>query len=535
MHLMNTPPAASKPGKRSQGNDPCAPDTGCIVPPAEFVRLRYFFGQRLNVVDLTDEQAYVVGKQRFHNLRAHGVGILCGLLAGRYVYPQGSDPNAKTTLLRVSKGSALDPCGREIIVGWDQCIDVAAWFAQHPAAQGEVDANGGLHLWILLCYRECPSDPSPAPRDACGCTYDGCEFARIREGFELKLITDTEAMELIGGGNQAGPPSVTGGPSSSQVGIPAPTKTPSNPDDTANPTKTPASPNETAAATKAPANPGKTAAGTKAPANPGKTAAPTKAPAKQDTAAPPEALSNQDAAPAPVNAPSATVGTASSSKAPSSPGGTPKRVGDLLAALECSGPPASQCLFLAAFEATVDATGKKIVDISKPDNAIPERLTLLPVSLLQHGLAHALEALYAADLVGVGPVLTVGTFHDGGADSGTYSITIATHGPPLSEDPFTAAPALLEAHVTQFDTGSGAWVVAPAFTAGYTPGPPMSIDIKFASGLVDQGRYRVYLKSDQTQPPVDQLMRPLTPASWAHHFRLVKDASGNLILADSLF
>jgi hypothetical protein len=461
MHLMNTPPAANKPGKRPPGSDPCAPDSGCIVPPAEFTRLRYFFGQRLNVVDLTDEQAYVVGKQRFHNLRAHGVGILCGLLADRYVYPQGSDPNAKTTLLRVSKGSALDPCGREIIVGWDQCIDVAAWFAQHPAAQGEVDANGGLHLWILLCYRECPSDPSPAPRDACGCTSDGCEFARIREGFELKLITDTEMKELIGGG----------GAPSSQGGATAPTNAPSSGDATASL----------------------------------------------------------------VNTRSSTGGTALTTKAPSSPGGTPGRLGDLLVAFECSGPPANQCLFLAAFEATVDSTGKKIIDIGKPDNAIPERLTLLPVSLLQHGLVHALEALYAADLVGLGPVLTVGQFHDGGADSGTYSIAIETDGTPLSEDPFSPSPALLEVHVVQFNVGSGAWVAAPAFTAGYKAGPPMSIDIKFASGLADQGRYRVYLKSDPIQPPVDQQMQPLTPVSWAHHFRLAKDASGNLVLANSLF
>jgi hypothetical protein len=523
MHLMNTPPAASKPGKRPQGSDPCAPDTGCIVPPAEFVRLRYFFGQRLNVVDLTDEQAYVVGKQRFHNLRAHGVGILCGLLASRYVYPQGSDPNAKTTLLRVSKGSALDPCGREIIVGWDQCIDVAAWFAQHPAAQGEVDADGGLHLWILLCYRECPSDPSPAPRDPCGCTSDGCEFARIREGFELKLITDTEAKELIGGMHR-GSGSQTGGASSIQGGATAPTKAPSNPDGTAAPIKAPPSPGATAARTTAPSNPGKTAARTTAPSNPDATTAGIKAP------------SDQGSTPSLANVRSAPAGTTPAPTAPSTPGAASGRVGDLLAALECSGPPANQCLFVAAFEATVDASGKKIIDIGQPDNAIPERLTLLPVSLLQHGLVHALEALYAADLVGVGPALTVGTFHDGGADSGTYSIAIAGDGTPLSEDPFSPSPTLLDVRVMQFDAGSGAWVAAPAFTAGYNGGPPMSIDIKFASGLVDQGRYRVYLKSDPAQPPVDQHMLPLTPASWAHHFRLVKDAtSGNLVLADSLF
>jgi hypothetical protein len=111
--------------------DPCA-GQACLVSPAEFVRLRYFFGQRLNVVDLADEQSYFAGKQRFHNARAHGAGVLCGLTADRYVFPQGSPPATATTLLRVHRGAALDACGREIVVGWDQCIDVAAWYAQHP-------------------------------------------------------------------------------------------------------------------------------------------------------------------------------------------------------------------------------------------------------------------------------------------------------------------------------------------------------------------------------------------------------------------
>ena len=176
--------------------DPCAGETACLVPPAEFVRLRYFFGQRLGVIELADEQSYLVGKQRFHNLLGHGVGVLCGLRSTRYVFPQSSPPGTATTLLRVSRGAALDGCGREIVVGWDQCIDVAAWFLQHPAVAGSAVA-GSLRLWVALCYRECPSDPSPAPRDPCGCDTSGCEFARIREGFELRLLTDEEAEALM--------------------------------------------------------------------------------------------------------------------------------------------------------------------------------------------------------------------------------------------------------------------------------------------------------------------------------------------------
>ena len=173
--------------------DPCAKEAACECSPAEFVRLRYFFGQRLGVVDLSDEQAYLVGKHRFHNVRAHGVGVLCGLRAERYATAQGANAGA-TTLLRVRRGSALDPCGREIIVGWDQCIDVAAWYAQHqaPLPVASVAARDD-RLWVALCYRECPSDPAPAPRDPCGCDAGGCEFARVREGFQLRIVTSEEA------------------------------------------------------------------------------------------------------------------------------------------------------------------------------------------------------------------------------------------------------------------------------------------------------------------------------------------------------
>ena len=193
----------------------CGQDT--CLPPAEFVRLRYFFGQRLGVVDFADEQAFHAGKHRFGNLFLHGSGVLCGLTAERYVVPQGAAASQPTTLLRVRRGAALDACGRDIVVGFDQCIDVAAWLSQHPKALPVV-APGALSpqpltLWVALCYSECPSDPAPAPRDPCGCDAGGCEFARIREGYILKLLTDAEARLIApppAGGSAAG--ATAGGP-----------------------------------------------------------------------------------------------------------------------------------------------------------------------------------------------------------------------------------------------------------------------------------------------------------------------------------
>ena len=167
-------------------------DCGCA--PFEFARPRFFYGQRLGALDFNDWVWYHAGKQRLHNLHAHGVGILCGLQAQRYDLPG----QAATTVLKVTKGLALDFCGREVIVNVDQCIDMGAWFLQHrddPEIQ-EWLLTEELRLCIGLRYAECPSDPSPAPRDPCGCGEGGCEYSRVREGFDLRVFTPAQMAAL---------------------------------------------------------------------------------------------------------------------------------------------------------------------------------------------------------------------------------------------------------------------------------------------------------------------------------------------------
>jgi hypothetical protein len=160
----------------------------CATMPPEFVRVRYFYGQRLGVMELNDEAAYHQAKHAFHNARLHGAGVLCGLRAERFV----TVPGSVTTVLRVIRGAAIDACGREIVVGVDQCIDVAAWFARNRHRPELASFANGDALHVCVRYRECPTDPSPAPRDPCGCGTGSCEYGRVREGFELSLLTDAE-------------------------------------------------------------------------------------------------------------------------------------------------------------------------------------------------------------------------------------------------------------------------------------------------------------------------------------------------------
>jgi hypothetical protein len=166
--------------------------------PVEFVRMRYFYGQRLGVMELSDQAAYHAGKHAFHNAALHGVGVLCGLTAERYVF----QPTTTTTVVRVIRGAALDACGREVIVGADQCVDVLAWYAKNRG-RSEVSAwaaGSDRSLIVAVRYRDCPSDPAPAPRDPCSCDQGACEFGRVREGFELALLLPSERDKLLVGG-----------------------------------------------------------------------------------------------------------------------------------------------------------------------------------------------------------------------------------------------------------------------------------------------------------------------------------------------
>lgn len=156
-------------------------DDTCGCDESAFARVRYSYGQRLTAVDLLDEQAYLIGKDRFVARHVLGAGVLCGLRAQR-----GDGPPERTPTVRVTRGAALDLCGREIVVEHDQCLDVAAWYARRRE-QLTWEGPGTFPAWIGLRYRECPSDPVRVPGDPCGCDGGGCAYTRVHESFELAL------------------------------------------------------------------------------------------------------------------------------------------------------------------------------------------------------------------------------------------------------------------------------------------------------------------------------------------------------------
>lgn len=379
------------------GCDACA---SCGMLPAEFVRVRYFFGQRLGVMELNDQAIYHAGKMAFHNARLHGYGVVCGLK----VQKQKPAAGDKSTVVRVSTGAALDACGRELVVGIDQCIDVAAWFARNRTRPELADWTAGRTqtLRVAIRYRECTSDPAPAPRDPCGCDNGGCEFGRVRESFELGLFTQDEKVCA-------------------------------------------------------------------------------------DEPFPP---------------------------------GT-----NLLAVTEgCRAPSDEAWLCLAAFDVMLDATPVP-VDVTEPDNAIPERRTLLSTSALQTLLLNLTGSDGAAGLVRTGPrpgalSFTADTSNPDKAGTLVVPIVLAKAGTSAADVPLvTATFDDADLAVSRLDA-TGWTEITPTGGVSYddTTSPPR-IKIEFAQDLSEATPFILAFNPDPAKPAVDANGAPLAP--FTRRFRFV--------------
>jgi hypothetical protein len=155
-------------------------------------RVRYYHGMLLREQEFIDDQRYHYDQQRHANSVLHGTGIVDGLVVG-------VDPERNR--LKIGRGSAIDDCGRVIQV----CEDIELCISNLPKLdlgeapchcderEEEEDAEVSAYKWLVLCHAEREVDPRPAYRTDADCTESKpCEFSRIEEGFEIKLIdTDT--------------------------------------------------------------------------------------------------------------------------------------------------------------------------------------------------------------------------------------------------------------------------------------------------------------------------------------------------------
>lgn len=179
---------------------------------ASFVRPRFFAGQLLTEDDLSALIDYVVSKNRFHNSRLFGEGVVCGLLV---------ECGPCDGQIVVDPGYALDCCGNNLVLTCKQILDIAPMIrelASHkdcgctdpcsdptiaqtstPSNQDQKPTAKPCKTYCLYArYGERPDQPVAAYPVGGDCDTTSCEPTRIVEGitFELRCPTTVKRPNI---------------------------------------------------------------------------------------------------------------------------------------------------------------------------------------------------------------------------------------------------------------------------------------------------------------------------------------------------
>ena len=165
-------------------------DLKCMCCSEPIERMRYFSRQLLTADDMRAEQEYFREKARRHNRYLHGWGVSCGCTVEAV-------PGAKTPRVRVCPGYAVGPQGDEILI--DCCVEVElkTGAEQQPCSVrwpcpplGDVPATreGRTTVYIAVRYAECFTRPVRVHPAGCGCDETGCDYSRVRDSFEIKVL-----------------------------------------------------------------------------------------------------------------------------------------------------------------------------------------------------------------------------------------------------------------------------------------------------------------------------------------------------------
>jgi hypothetical protein len=165
-----------------------ATDAGNAPPcceAGEDARLHFFHGRALSALDLRREQAYHVDKARLHNRLLHGWGIVCGLEV-EAVPNDRDDPceeDRGAPVVIVHPGAAIDCRGREIVVRKPRKVRIEGLLSE------EAVKDQRATVYLTLCYREQPIEPS-RPQLAATCEpTPACEHGRVRDTYRICATT----------------------------------------------------------------------------------------------------------------------------------------------------------------------------------------------------------------------------------------------------------------------------------------------------------------------------------------------------------
>lgn len=147
-------------------------------------------GMILGVDDFTQEFAYLAGRNRWTMRDAVGFGTLSGLNV------RAEKDGDKGWRVMVEPGVAVSQRGQMICVPSPQCAYLNQWLAaadvkeltEHIKKENtSPPTSDKLSLYLVLCYRECPTANVPIPGEPCRNENELTAASRIKDDFSLEL------------------------------------------------------------------------------------------------------------------------------------------------------------------------------------------------------------------------------------------------------------------------------------------------------------------------------------------------------------
>jgi hypothetical protein len=157
-----------------------ASPTAASLDPTK--RVNYTLGMVLGVDDFTQEFAYLSGRDQELARTLGGYGTVGGLRV-----------TIEAPQVVVSPGVAISPSGQVIRVTPSQCADINKWLAVHTqdiVARMFSPPAGAVNLYVVLRYRQCPTDMLPVPGEPCRTESESMAASRWTDNFQLELRLD---------------------------------------------------------------------------------------------------------------------------------------------------------------------------------------------------------------------------------------------------------------------------------------------------------------------------------------------------------
>jgi hypothetical protein len=163
-------------------------------------RPRYYARQLITPDDLTLEQDYFRDKLRRHNRLLHGWGVVCGALV--CLAPKANSTNeSEPWLVKIKRGYLLGPYGDEIILDCDRTVDLRTRGMTGVTGEPCIDVPDPWctvvfepretgDFYVAVKYKEVKTRPVRVQPIGCGCDDTQCEYSRLRDGYEIGILTD---------------------------------------------------------------------------------------------------------------------------------------------------------------------------------------------------------------------------------------------------------------------------------------------------------------------------------------------------------